>query len=187
MKTRIIVPPSGEPVTIAEAKAHAYIDADLIGDDAMVASMLEAAREVVEGATDRALVSRTVETVFRLPFEFPDLRLPLAPVLEVASVWGVYADGEEVECEPSYFIAETGTPGLVKPRGSWFGFDAVKVQYRAGYGEASDVPESAKLAIKVLVSHWHQHRLPIKAGTFHELPFTVKALLGRLRWGNYPR
>lgn len=187
MKTRIVVPPSVEPVALDEAKLHARVDSDLTDGDSVLETLIQSAREQIEGATDRAFITRTIETTFPRPFERPDLRIPVAPVASVLSVVGVDVDGVETPLDGSEWIAETGTPGVVRPRGSWFGWQAVKVTCEAGYGTASDVPAKAKLAILMLVVLWHEHRLPVGPRSLGELPFTVQSLVAGLRWGNHPR
>ena len=52
----LIDPPATEPVTVAEAKAHARIDID--DDDAMVAALITAARQWVEDTTGRCLITQ---------------------------------------------------------------------------------------------------------------------------------
>lgn len=54
--------------------------------------------------------------------------------------------------------------------------DAIKITYVAGYGDAaSDVPETIRHALSLLVTHWFERREIMDRG--QELPYGVQALL----------
>lgn len=63
----------------------------------------------------------------------------------------------------------------------------IEIEFTCGYGaSASTVPESLRLAILLLVSHWYEQRLPVFTGTGTpvEIPYAVDALLANYRnWG----
>lgn len=61
MPVRLITAPASEPVTLAEAKAQLRLDT--ADDDTLVALLVRAAREQVEGDTGRGLVTQTWELV----------------------------------------------------------------------------------------------------------------------------
>lgn len=56
----IVQPPVGEPISLAEAKAHCRIDADITQDDDIIATLITAARQHVEQVLGRCLVSRSL-------------------------------------------------------------------------------------------------------------------------------
>jgi uncharacterized phiE125 gp8 family phage protein len=185
MKLSTITPPAIEPVTLAEAKAHARIFADLTDDDPLVTSLIVAAREKLESMVARAFITQTLEeTRFAVP-EGGRIRLLRAPVRSIESV---VVDG--VTLDPSAYSLFDGTPGwltFAKPPAS--NAKAV-VRYIAGYGDdAASVPEVAKLTIKILASHFYDRREPIATGTIvAKIPFAAEALSDALRWGgSYPR
>jgi uncharacterized phiE125 gp8 family phage protein len=192
MQTVVVTPPESEPVTVEEAKRHAQIPLDLADDDALIAGLIRAAREYVEGLTGRAFVTQTLETTWD---DFPRcggiIRLPRAPVVEVVSVGYLDSADQSAVMDPSGYRAVIGTPGrLLLPYsgvGAWPSHTlSPTVRYVAGYGDASAVPETAKLCISMLAAHWYERRLPVAPGAVGEVPFAVKALMGQLSWGNYP-
>lgn len=57
MPTQIVTPPSVEPVTLTEAKAHLRVD--VTDDDLLIGSLIIAARQFAETVTRRALVTQS--------------------------------------------------------------------------------------------------------------------------------
>jgi uncharacterized phiE125 gp8 family phage protein len=63
----IAIPPAAEPITLDEAKRHCAIEID--DDDELVAALISAARESVEGILSRALITQTIDlTLDGFPF-----------------------------------------------------------------------------------------------------------------------
>jgi uncharacterized phiE125 gp8 family phage protein len=204
----ITTPPAVDPVTLAEAKQHArnFIDDD--ADDAYMTSLIVAAREKLEGSVCRSFITRSVEArldgfpatgrtsatyLGRSSTSAEPLRLLYPPLQSVESITYIDADGDERTLDPAAYVVVPGTPGIVAPApgASWPATidrpGSVVVAFTAGYGDdPADVPEVAKLVIKILVSHWYDRREPIAAGSFATLPFMVDALSDSLRWGEYP-
>lgn len=186
----VITHPTEEPVTLAEAKQHARVDA--VEDDALITGYVTAARTWAEGFTRRAFVTQTLRVV--LP-EFPAgcepvIRLPLSKVQSVSSVKYVDAAGvlqtlsspadyeEHLEYEPALLAPAYGTgwPAARAVR------NAVQIEFIAGYGAAAAVPEGIKLAMKQLVAHWYAHRESVISGTIvGDVPQTVEMLLWPFR------
>jgi uncharacterized phiE125 gp8 family phage protein len=62
--------------------------------------------------------------------------------------------------------------------------DAVTVTYVAGYGNASDCPQLAQHAIRMLVGHWYENRESATVGAeVREVPMAVTRLCWLLRTG----
>ena len=57
MTAVLLVPPTGEPVSLDEAKA--WLRLDIADDDALVTALIPAARAIVEGETRRTLMTQT--------------------------------------------------------------------------------------------------------------------------------
>ena len=51
-------PPSAEPLSLAEAKLHLRVGADITEDDGLIAALIVTARQQAEHRTGRALVSQ---------------------------------------------------------------------------------------------------------------------------------
>ncbi len=188
----LVTAPSGEPVEVAEVKAHARVE--ITDDDTYLGGLITAARQWVERATGRALVTQT----WRLSLcEFPrwEIRLPKSPLASVSSITYVDAAGTTQTLSSAAYEVDTGVePGLVQPV-----FDevwpysreqanSVRITFVAGYGSPVAVPEPIKLAIRYLVSHWYENREPVlgSGAVPKEIPFTVEALLSPYLDGRYP-
>jgi len=73
--SRCVVPPATEPLSLDEVKEHLRVDSS--AEDALLQMYIEAAREVCEHNTARALVTQTWETTFD---RFPGLALQASGV-----------------------------------------------------------------------------------------------------------
>ena len=76
----LITPPAEEPVTLAELKAWCRVDTS--DDDALITGLGIAAREYVEQALGRQLVTATFDLIYDA---FPEaaIRIPRPPVQSV--------------------------------------------------------------------------------------------------------
>jgi uncharacterized phiE125 gp8 family phage protein len=102
MPLTIITPPAAEPVTVEEAKSFARVeDAD---EDALIETLITAAREHVEQATGRSFVVSTYGLTLRC-FEPDVIRLPRSPLVSVESV--TYRDRDGAS---NVYMAAARTP-----------------------------------------------------------------------------
>lgn len=188
MDTVVVVEPAEEPVTVAEAKRHAGIPADLVDDgvELLVGHFVRAARRMLERRIGRAFVTQTLETTW-FDRRCDDFRLPRAPVQSVVSVgWRALGGSGEV-IDPADYDVATGTPGVVRGLVPWpRGVGHASIRYVAGYGAASAVPDEARLAINMLVATWYDRREVNSGVQVYEVPKVVDCLIDSLRWGNYP-
>ncbi|MDD5585629.1 MAG: head-tail connector protein [Alphaproteobacteria bacterium] len=191
-------PPASEPVTLAEIKAHARIDTDV--DDALVSSLVIAARQWAEQYTRRAFITQT----WRLWLDdIPAgnfVILPRAPLQSVDSVM-VFDDSDAgtVWASGNYFADTAREPGRLALRlgAAWpvpgRAVNGLMIEYATGYGDEADaVPEPIRLAIKQLAAHWYEHRgeAVIMSSSRHDavanqagvnVPMVIQALLGPYR------
>ena len=177
--------PASEPVTRAEALAHAHVDAG--DEDDWFDNAIEAARRAVE---DSFLGRTLIETSLTMTAdEFPDeFRPPGPPLIEVTSLSYIDTDGDSQTLteDTDYTVDDSSEPGRVYPcyNEVWPTSrdqpNAVTLVYKAGYGdEAADVPAGIKTAIKMLVTHWYQNRAHVAVGTItKEIESTIHAVLG---------
>jgi uncharacterized phiE125 gp8 family phage protein len=186
---RVSVPPTVEPVSVAELKEHARIDHG--HEDARLASLITTARLMVEKDTRRKLCTQTV--VLSLDY-LPSYLVP--DILPIQSISGItYYDGNnalQTLAASTYEADLYAEPVIIRPA---FGqtwpttydrFGAVLVTMVAGYGAASAVPQDAKQAILLLASHWVENRESVLTGTISkEIELSYTALTDRLKWGNY--
>ena len=181
---RVVVPPASEPVSLQEAKDHLRVVGD--AEDPHIAGLIVAARELVESRARRSLVTRTLEVDLD---GWPDgpIVLPRPPLVAVERIAYAGESGAVSILDPGSYRARAGTPGRVLRAGdaAWPALGeaepAVTVRYRAGYGGPEDVRATTRLAIKLLVGHWFEHREAAAEATVGGgvavLPLGVSALL----------
>lgn len=150
-----IAPPAAEPLTLGEAKAHLRCDG--AEEDALILSLIRAAREHLERETGLCLIERTM----RLYADgWPGdgvLRLDHGPVKEVTAVTVYGADGEA----SAVLLAGHRLDGEARPARLWLkerpapgsALNGVEVDFVAGYGESgADVPDTLKRAMLMHVA-----------------------------------
>ncbi len=121
------------------------------------------------------------------------IEFPLPPLQSVVSVQ--YLDGnEDLQTVSSsvYRVDAVSEPGRVIPAPDSFWPvgtsrvpNAVQIRFIAGYGDASEVPASVKVAIKELCGHWYENREAVSAVRLMEIPLGISAILAPNRWGSY--
>jgi uncharacterized phiE125 gp8 family phage protein len=180
---KLTVPPSVEPVLLADAKQQSRIDTT--ADDTLVTNLITAARQWAEQYTGRSFVTQTWQLWLDLwpgavelwwdgvrqgPVTGLDavnyISLPRAPLQSVNSVQ--YFDNTDtgtVWPSSNYFVDTIRVPGRLALRlGSVWPVpsrlsNGIMIEYVAGYGnDGTSVPEQIKTAIRQLVSHWYEHR-----------------------------
>lgn len=194
MPLQLVTPPAEEPVSLAEAKLHLRVD--FTDDDALITSLISAARQAAETLTGRQLVTARWKLVLDsfpgpslmgvpagLPFSLPGhaILLPKCPVqsvfaiqyLDMASATQTMPPAEytvDVACEPARITPVFGkTWPIPLPQ-----IGAVWVTFDAGYGAAASVPEGLKSWIKLRVGSLYAHREEVALltrGKIEPLPF----------------
>lgn len=180
---------ASEPVTTAQAKVHLRVTHS--DDDTYIDALIKAARMSVEHFCDRALINQTWVATFKTT-DKERLRIPKAPLVSVTSVqYRDTTDGSlQTASSSTYEVNTDAQPGVVKfstvPDYDSSYENPIRVTFVAGYGASStDVPDSFIHAIKLLVSHFYQHRssvvnlMEIKP---EELPHGVQYLLSPYRF-----
>ena len=175
-----ITPPPIEPITLDAAKLFLRLDHD--AEDALIAELIQSAREQVETLCRQALIARPQRVTFNPPFN-RILYLSVAPIKSVTSVTLHMGDNEE-EIIPldSLKINLRATPVSVQKETlglwSWHSrsdIEAITVDVVAGYGEtADDIPMPLRQAMLLLIGQGYEHR----AGTdMPGIPMMVDALV----------
>lgn len=184
------VEPAVLPLSLNEAKAAARVDHT--DEDTLIESLIQAATDLVEDRTGRALITQTWrfytwglygDDAFQLP------RLPVSAIaaleyrdsagnLQSASVddFRLTADGWRAQVEP--------IEGQQWPQAGDRA-DAIRITVTAGYGDgAESVPEPLRLAIRLLVGHWYEHRAAVIVGKAAvQIPLGVEHILQSHRTG----
>lgn len=189
--------PGTEPVTLAEAKLHLRVDADLTADDTLITLLIGAARRYAEMYCNRSLITQRWRLVidsfpgpsmigvpFGIPYTLPGhaILLERGRVQSVDGITYTAMDGNEATMPITDWVAETASPiARVTPR---FGkiwpiplpqIGAVKVDFTAGYGDTSAaIPEGIKHWILLRTGTLYENReevAVINKGKVEPLPF----------------
>lgn len=190
----VSVAPSVEPVSVSEAKRNC--DVDYADRDADFERWIKEARAQVELDSRRALINQThVLTLDAFP-SCDGIELPFPPLSSVSSLKYYDTTGTQQTWDSGNYTVDTArTPGVVfvdeHDSISWPSIqdrrNAVEVTYIAGYGSAaSDIPESAKNAILLLVKHRFEHPEMWTMESLSEVPDSYRWIISGLRWGSYP-
>lgn len=192
MALSLVTVPSGEPVSLDEAKTHLRVDVE--DDNALIDALIAAAREYVEAHTRRALLTQTWDLALdsfgdRDYWTCGAIRLPKAPVTAVTSITYVDGNGDSQTWSADEWDADlpsgpTARRARVYPAYSYSypatrcQPNAVTIRFVSGYGAAGDVPSAMKAAMLLLIGHWYARRESVNVGNISsELPITVDALL----------
>ncbi|MEO1100586.1 MAG: hypothetical protein AAFW65_01950 [Pseudomonadota bacterium] len=178
MKTTVVTPADGEPVSLSDAKE--YLRIGHAGEDALVANLIAGARARIERAAGVAIVSRTLLTTtdcWPRDMAARGLRLRPAPVQALVAV---RTTGSAVTDITNRFRLRSGVLCLrpfhqlptVDPDGS------IEIEFETGFGAAGAVPADLIMAVKLTFAHAFQRR---EAGGREEdaegLPAEVQRLL----------
>ena len=179
------VAPSGDLITLAEAKAHLRVDHS--DEDTYIPSLAMAAVSYLDGYSGRlgrALITQTWAQDYLAFSEV--MRLPLGDLIAVTSVtYYDSANSQQTLATSVYAAASDGLGPYIsrKPGQSWPSSyarqDAVRVTWTAGFGAtAASVPAAIKHAALLLIAHWYANREAVNVGNItSELPLAYEALL----------
>lgn len=188
----LVTGPDCEPVTADDAKRQCNVVAD--DEDALIETLIVAARELLERDTGRGLIAQT----WRMTRDaFPGERgivLPRSPLRSVTAIAYTDSAGVTQTFAAANYTVDTAR-GVV-----WLKADcdwptdvsedpgAVVITYVIGYGtEPAAVPARAKQAILMLVAHWYKNREAVNVGNItSELPLAWEAMVRSLKPAAYP-
>lgn len=164
-----------EPVTLDEAKVHLRVDS--AADNALITSLIVAARLLAERHTGRIFMTTNLTVIYDGAGE--SFELPYPPLQELTKIETIDDAGSKTEVSSNIYDADlsTNTPGRVqlKDGNSWpthRGFASFIVTFKAGYGDAgSNVPDLIRQAILQTIAHLYENR------SAQDMPAGAKALL----------
>ena len=171
----LVAGPSGEPVTLAEAKLFARITTAT--EDQLVTDLIVGARKLAEEWLNRSFITQTWDLFldcFPRDTNWYDeaIILPRPPIQSVTSVkYTPYNAGIVTVSSTDYYLDNAsdnhGSPrearvmpvvGKTWPSDRLRVLNGVEVRFVAGYGVAASVPEHIRAAINQLVAFWYQNR-----------------------------
>jgi uncharacterized phiE125 gp8 family phage protein len=164
MISYLLAGPAEEPVSLAEAKAWLKLDDG--AEDALVTTLVAAARIHVESTTGRALLTQSWRVVLDAWPADRSVRLPVAPLQSLTAIRAYDADGVAHSIGLVQFQSESAVaPARLLLPASVDGMPALRerlgleVDYVAGFGDdPEDVPADLRQALLMLVAHWFEHR-----------------------------
>ncbi len=172
--------PASEPVSLAEAKAQIGVAHG--DDDQLIASLIAAARRVVEARCGLVLIAQRWMCWRDAWPEDGVISLPVAPLRAVEEI-GVHGeDDSRAVIDPAHYIVDaTSRPPRVLLRGSRLwprpgrALNGISIEVEAGFGAAAaDVPQPLRQAVLLLVAHFYAQRGDEPGGA---LPLGFGALL----------
>ena len=191
MTLKRITAPASQPITLADAKLHCKVDADITAEDGLIASIVGAAVEECEHLLQRSLITQVWQ---RSLDDWPDgdaIELGMLPVRSVDSVLYIDPNGQQQTLPTSAWVLDDASEleaWVLPARG--YGWpdvldtaNAVRVLFTAGYGDAAAVPEAIKAWIRARVATLYGFRAELLAGvSLQELPRGfIDGLLDRYR------
>jgi uncharacterized phiE125 gp8 family phage protein len=195
----------GSPVTRDELISYLLLDG-LDTQDDILDAMLKSATDFVEAETNQQLLtavyqwkldefpsanldvrspgySESWRPLVQNP-HYSTLKIPVSPISAVASVKYLDLNAVEQTIDTATYTVDTvSRPGrVVLNQGAYWPFtriqaNAVTVEFTAGYGAASAVPEGLKIAVKLLAGHWYNNRDAVGEQTLAELPLGIRSLI----------
>lgn len=175
-----------EPVDTETAIAH--VNAQGVGDDDLIGTIVSAARAHVESYTGTRMITQTL--TLRTDDWYDLASLPVAPVQSITSITYVDTDGTTQTLATSVYEARLYglDPTIVlKFNQVWPTIrlgSLITVTAVVGYGAASAVPPELLQAIKLLTGDMYRFRETAQAGqtvAAYPVAATVEALLANHR------
>jgi len=159
MRTTVLVPPDGEPVSLSAVKEYLRIGHD--GEDGLVADLVASARARLEAELDIALINRTVRIEFsRWPSGLAGRGVVIRPgPLRALQAVRLVSGETETDLTEQFLFAD----GRLS-RKPWTALPAlpaavrVEIEFEAGFGDEGSVPDDLKLAVKLLAAQGYRLR-----------------------------
>tara|TARA_R100000655_G_scaffold71369_1_gene109738 strand:+ start:7323 stop:7904 length:582 start_codon:yes stop_codon:yes gene_type:complete len=178
---KVTTPPSIEPVTVAEAKSQLRISGS--DEDTLIGNYITVARQTLEVLMRRAFITQTITLSYDTFVN--DFRLPRPPAISVTSIQYVDTDGAtQTLSSGNYTLDNQIEPASIVPAYNVVYPDtrsqpnAVTIVYTAGYGaNTTDVPESIRLAIRLLVGSYYENREATSVEKVNDLPLGIQMLI----------
>ena len=185
MSAILLLPPTAEPLSVAEAKAFLRVTHE--DDDAVIAALIAAARSHVEALTRRALLTQSWRiTLDRWPAD-GRLRPRTGPLRSLLAAQVVDAAGVAHAVDLRNFVVDVAaeliaSPGFALPAPGR-AVAGIALDVELGFGpRPADVPEPLRQALRLLVAHWYENRGIAAIGdSVAMLPASVAALLAPYR------
>jgi uncharacterized phiE125 gp8 family phage protein len=187
MGYQLITPPSGEPIDLPTAKTHLRVETGMTDDDALIGLLITAARMYAEQLTARSFITQVwkytldsfpgpaLENYVPWGVEYTQppnaVMLEKGPIVSIDSITYVDMAGATQTMPSSDYVADlSGTLVRVTPK---FGkiwpitlpqIGSAAVNFTAGYGVASAVPQGIKQWLLLRIGALYESREEVVSG-----------------------
>ena len=169
MKLLRITAPAAPLISLSEAKLQCRVDGD--AEDGLISDYIAVATaylDAKDGVLGEALVTQTWRWTLAARPE-GNLQLPLGPVQSVSQIRFVDTTGVEQTFSSTLYRLVSGVIKLVA-NATWPNADdreaAFWVEFVAGYGAPTAVPEPTRQLARLMVAEMYDHRLASGEGDF---------------------
>ena len=178
-------PPVMEPVTLTEARQ--FLRLDQTDEDSLLATLITAARLMIEAASGRCLIEQPWRIVLDRWPAGGEIRLPLSPLLriEAARVYDVLGAAQAV-ANASLTPDKAADPPVIRLTGEvpeiGRAHGAIEIDIVVGFGAtAAAVPAPLRQAVLRLAARWFEQRGDVASRDAAQLPAEIAALLAPFR------
>ncbi len=181
-------PPSASIISLVAAKAHLRLDHN--DDDILVASLIEAAEDLLQARTWRSLQVQGWRMVLDdYNYNAGGVRLRMPPVIGVDRVLLRDAQGIEALLAPAnyWFDVDFGWLRFNDTSQLNFNKQSLIIEYQAGYAA---LPKAMEQAVKLLIGHWYDNPAMLVDGRMKQMedcPASVTNLLEAFSARDYAR
>lgn len=186
----IVTAPTIEAITVAQASDHVRVDS--AADQEYIAALIPVGRQYVEDMTGK-VCSRATFRVVAASWESlggKTLSIMRSPLVAVTSVkyysgWGTSQTTMTVNTD--YIVCAATEPGIIQlatdPPAVATRPDAIEIIFTAGPERPEQSPPALRHAIKMMVAHLYEERVPVSVQELKEIPHSLHALIENQRIG----
>lgn len=184
MPMLLLAGPAAEPWTVTDLKSFLRVEHD--ADDAVIASLLTAARSQIEAATGRMLLAQRWRLVRDAWPRDGRIVLRGGPLRALIAARTYDAHGAAHDVDPAGFVLDLAADVIAAPR--WAlpepgrPVAGIELDLELGYGTApDDIPPPVRHAVRLLAAHWYDNRGGTADASAALLPGGVAAMIAGYR------
>lgn len=186
MGIKVITPPATEPLSLVEVRRQLRFEDDYNMEDNFFNALIVVARQYCENYQNKKYITQTLELILD---DFPHQDYiefsSCSPVQSVESVKYISSDDTEYTFDNTNYVLDNVSfvnRIVLKYNKDWptttlQPYNAVKIRFTAGYGNAADVPQMVKQAMLLLVAHWYENREDTVEKMLSNIPKGANSLL----------
>ena len=179
------VAPAALPVSLSDTLAHLRVDD--VRENNLVRLYIGSACRIVEQKSGRTLITQTWDESFKTATK--QVMLSKSPVQSLVSVKYYDTDNVQQTATLSDFTLVALEDGPYVESDNWPSTydraDAITIQYVAGYGISSSIPETLRHAILLIVGQYYEYRMNAEEVNAYPIPLGIENLIGLERGGWY--